>query len=77
MVDMKQAQTLVAQLRDAAAPKPIDPALPLNLARARREVEEAFATLDDRNDNWWRDASSSGLVEAGVAAITRWLKSNS
>ena len=77
MVDMKQAQTLVAQLRDAAAPKPIDPALPLNLARARREVEEAFATLDHRNDNWWRDASSSGLVEAGVAAITRWLKGNS
>jgi hypothetical protein len=77
MVDMKQAQTLVDQLRNAASPKPIDPALPLNLARARREVEESFAGLDQRSDNWWRDASSSGLVEAGVAAITRWLKGNS
>jgi DNA-directed RNA polymerase subunit RPC12/RpoP len=74
MVDMKEAHTLVAQLRDAATPRPIDPALPLNLARARREVEQAFATMD-KGDTWWRDASSSGLVEAGVAAITRWLKS--
>lgn len=73
MIDMKQAQAVVAQLRDADAPKPIDPGLPLNLAKARREVEEAFAAMD-KNDNWWRDASSSGLVEAGVAAITKWLK---
>jgi hypothetical protein len=75
MVDLKQAQTLVAQLRDAEQPKPIDPALPLNLAAARREVEQAFATMD-HNDDWWHDASSSGLVEAGVAAIARWLKGN-
>jgi DNA-directed RNA polymerase subunit RPC12/RpoP len=73
MIDMKQAQAVVNQLRDAAAPKPIDPALPLNLAKARREVEEVFAAFD-KNDNWWRDASSSGLVEAGIAAIGRWLK---
>ena len=74
MVDMKQAQTLVAQLRDAAAPKAIDPALPLNLVKARREVEAVFASIDHQNDNWWRDASSSGLVEAGFAAFARWLK---
>lgn len=73
MIDMKQAQAVVAELREAAAPKPIDPALPLNLAKARREVEEAFAAMD-KNDNWWRDASSSGLVEAGFAAIGRWLR---
>jgi DNA-directed RNA polymerase subunit RPC12/RpoP len=73
MVDMKQAQTLVAQLREAATPKPIDPMLPINLARARQEVEEAFAEYE-RGDRWWRDASSSGLVEAGFAAISRWLK---
>ena len=74
MVDMKQAQTLVAQLREAAMPKPIDPLLPLNLAKARQEVEDVFAAYD-RNDRWWSDASSSGLVEAGFAAIARWLKS--
>jgi len=77
MVDLKQAQTLIAQLRDAATPKPIDPALPLNLAKARQEVEAAFAAFDHRNDDWWRDASSSGLVEAGFAAIARWLKHDS
>jgi hypothetical protein len=76
MLDMNQAHTLVAQLREAATPRPIDPALPLNLARARREVDEAFATMD-KGDAWWSDASSSGLVEAGVAAITRWLKGRS
>ena len=74
MVDMKQAQTLVAQLRDAATPKPIDPALPLDLAKARQDVEAVFATIDHQNDNWWRDASSSGLVEAGFAAFAKWLK---
>ena len=73
MIDMKQAQAVVDQLREAAAPKPIDPALPLNLVKARREVEAVFASFD-KNDNWWRDASSSGLVEAGIAAIGRWLK---
>ncbi|HEX7797740.1 MAG TPA: hypothetical protein VF456_25435 [Vicinamibacterales bacterium] len=76
IVDMKQAQTLVAQLRDAATPRPIDPLLPLNLAKARREVEEAFA-FDHANDAaWWRDASSTGLVEAGFAALGKWLKAN-
>jgi DNA-directed RNA polymerase subunit RPC12/RpoP len=73
MLDMQQAGQLVNQLRHAAEPRPIDPALPLNLARARREVEESFASLGSGPD-WWRDASSSGLVEAGLNAVARWLK---
>ena len=73
MVDMKQAQRLVAQLRDAATPRPIDPLLPLNLAKARQEVEDVFAAYD-RSDRWWQEASSSGLVEAGFATIARWLR---
>lgn len=73
ILDMKQAEELVSQLRQASAPRPIDPALPLNLIRAKREVETAFAEMD-RSREWWRDASSSGLVEAGVAAIARWLR---
>jgi hypothetical protein len=73
MIDVKQAQTLITQLREAASPRPLDPALRLNLAKARREVEAAFAQFNtDRN--WWADASSSGLVEAGIAAIGRWLR---
>ncbi len=73
MLDMKQAEQLVIQLRKASEPRTIDPALPLELARARREVEASFASLDSGQE-WWRDASSSGLVEAGLSAVARWLK---
>ena len=72
MLDMKQAEKLVAQLKDAAAPREIDPALPLNLMRARREAEAAFAAMD-KNRDWWHEASSNGLVEASVTMIARWL----
>jgi len=72
MLDLQQASALITQLQGAALPKPIDPALPLNLLRARREVEAAFASMEQSPD-WWKDASSSGLVEAGIGAITRWL----
>lgn len=74
MLDMKQAERLVAQLKDAAAPKPIDPALPMHLLRARAEVEAAFASHVTTPD-WWRDAASSGLVEASLAAVARLLRS--
>ena len=45
MLDMKQAEKLVAQLQKAEgrAHQPIDPALPIELLRARRETERAFA----------------------------------
>ncbi len=72
MLDMKQTGQLIEQLRDAAASRPIDPALGLNLIEARREVEMAFASLEG-NPNWWRDASASGLVEASLGAFARWL----
>ena len=69
MLDMKQAETVVNELRRAAEPRPIDPTLPIELARARREVEAAFAADSD----WWKDAGSSGLVEAGFGALLGWL----
>lgn len=69
MIDMKQAETVVNELKRAAEPKPIDPALPIDLARARREVDAAFASDSD----WWKDAGSSGLVEAGFGALLGWL----
>jgi hypothetical protein len=71
MLDFQQAERVVAQLRDASIPKPVDPALPLELARARREVEAAFAGTASGVD-WWRDVSSSGVVEASLAAVVRW-----
>jgi Zn-finger nucleic acid-binding protein len=75
MLDMQQAEALVAQLRTAAdrTAQPVDPALPLEMARARREVEQAFAGLQG-DEAWWRDVTESGLVGAGLSAIARWLK---
>ncbi len=74
MLDMKQAAALVEQLRDADRPgKTVDPALPLHLARARREVDEAFRGVPD-TENWFGDASSSDLVADGLSALARWLK---
>ena len=72
MLDMKQAEQLVNQLRRASEPRPIDPALPMELARAKREVEVSFASLESGTE-WWSDVSSSGLVEAGLGAVARWL----
>jgi len=72
MLDMHQAETLVAQLRkaDAREHQPIDPMLPLNLLRARREVEASFP--HDRGTDW----TPTDLVEAGVQALASWLKRN-
>jgi hypothetical protein len=72
MLDMKQPQQMMAELRRAVEPRPIDPALPLELAKAKLEVEAAFRPLETGAD-WWNDASSFGLVQAGLGAIARWL----
>ena len=74
MLDMQQAETLVARLREAdRADKPVDPALPLALARARREADAAFKDLP-RNSVWLEDQLSFGLVGAGLLGLARWLK---
>lgn len=72
ILDLRQAEALVAQLQkaDARAQQPVDPALPLRLAQARREVETLFAgqprslSLDDLR---------IGLVDAGFKTLARWL----
>ncbi len=74
MLDLKQAETLVAQLREAdRTDKPVDPALPLALARARREAEQAFAD-SPANEIWLEQNLSIGLVGAGLTALARLLK---
>jgi hypothetical protein len=75
MLDMRQAETLIAQLRAAEerSRRPVDPALPLAIARARREVNQAFANLQ-HDEAWFRDATHGGLVAAGLNAVARWLK---
>ena len=73
MLDMQQAAALVAQLQaaDARERQPASPTLALDLARARREVDEAFA--GQRDADWFRDVSSGDLVEAGLRTVARWM----
>jgi len=72
MLDMKQPQQMLEQLKQAAEPRPMDPALPLKLAHARSELETSLAD-HDRGPEWWSDAASFGLVQAGLNAVARWL----
>jgi hypothetical protein len=66
MLDMKQPEALLAQLREAAEPKPIDPTLPLDLARAKRDVEALFAQREEPTD----------LVHVCLNSVARWLKNS-
>jgi hypothetical protein len=72
ILDMKQPEEILNQLRQAAEPRPIDPALPLELARIKRETEHLFGPQASEPD-WLTDASSSSLVHAGLSAFARWL----
>ena len=72
MLDMKQAETLVEQLRQADMPKPIDPALPLQLERARREVDAAFAGLSG-DKLWFAEVESSSVFGATLNVLARFL----
>jgi hypothetical protein len=73
MLDMKQAGALVAELRAAEQPRAIDPALPMELERARREVDAAFASFQ-HGPGWFDDVSQGGLIGAGLSSLARWLK---
>ena len=73
MLDMAQAKELIAQLQEADGPgRPIDPTLPLRVAKAKREAEAAFASFP-RDPHWLEDVASGGLVGAGLVALARWL----
>jgi hypothetical protein len=76
MLDMKQPEQLLAQLREASEPRSPNLALALDLARARREMEISFTGLAT-GPQWWTDASSSGLVQAGLSAVARWFTKSS
>src|SRR5467141_102001 len=72
MLDMKQPQRMLDQLKQAADSKPLDPMLPMKLASAKLQLETSLAD-HDRGPEWWSDASSSGLVWAGLNVVARWL----
>jgi uncharacterized protein YbaR (Trm112 family) len=71
MLDMKQQQQMLAQLKEAAEPRAFDPTLPLKLAQAKAETTSALFTADDAE--WWEDARSGDLVQAGLKAVARWI----
>lgn len=74
MLDLKQAEQLVEQLRRAdRTGQPVDPALPMELTRARRDVTMAFDAFE-RDPDWYASVSASGLVGAGLSALNRWMK---
>lgn len=76
MLDMQQAERLVAHLREAdRTDKPVDPALPLALARARREADEAFQRMP-RDPAWIEEGLNFGLVGAGLSALARLIKNS-
>ena len=77
MLDMDQAERLVAQLQAAdSGSKTVDPALPLALARARRETDAAFQGVPG-HDPWTQEGWSLGLVGAGFSELMRLLKRDS
>ena len=78
MLDMRQAETLVAQLQKAEdrAHQPMDPALPLELMRVRRQTENKFRGFRD-DDLWSHVAATSAnldLVVSGLSLVADWLK---
>jgi hypothetical protein len=76
MLDLQHAEDLVRQLQHAEdrTSGPVDPSLPLELARARREAETAFnPTLPDGR---WQSTTAGGMFDGPLAAIARWLKGN-
>ena len=72
MLDVGQAETLVAALRAKSAPRDVDPAMLLNLERAKRDVSVAFGAFE-RDPEWYTTASSAGLINAAIGAFSRWL----
>lgn len=72
MLDMNQAQQTLAQLQKAAEPRPIDPALPLELERARLDVERSFGATESGH-NVWGTNTSSVLVQEVLDAVSKWL----
>jgi len=74
MLDLGQAEALVAKLREASAPaaRGVDPALPMSLEFARRDVSTAFAAFE-REPGWFDTVSSAGLVGAALGSLSKWL----
>jgi hypothetical protein len=72
ILDMKQPEALLAQLREAAKPKPIDPTLSMDLALAKLHTDHFFGP-DPERLSWSNDANSSDVVQSCLYSVARWL----
>lgn len=73
ILDVGQAEKLVSALKAESARRgEIDPALAINLARAKRDVTAAFSAFE-REPGWYGAAANHGLVNAAISAFSRWL----
>jgi hypothetical protein len=72
ILDMGLAERTVKELRKASEPRAVSPTLALDLARARREAEAAFA-FEQKGSDWWREVSNDGAVAAGLRAVLQLL----
>src|SRR5262245_29858090 len=71
MLDMKQPQELLAQLRKAAEPKPLDPTLPVELMRIKRHMD-VICPESDRQPGWLEE-NGVDLVDKCLTSVARWL----
>ena len=76
MLDVGQAEALVAALRAAGrGPHAPDRALPLDLERARRDVNRAFESFQHA-PGWYTNVAEDGLVHAAIDAFSTWLSTD-
>jgi hypothetical protein len=74
MLDMKQAEALVEQLKAAdRTGQPVDPALPLALARARMETELAFKRVPG-HETMTSEGLALGIIGGGLGDLIRLLR---
>jgi hypothetical protein len=74
MLDLNQAEALVAQLKAAdKTGQPIDPALPLALARARMETEQAFKRVPG-HETITSEGLALGIIGGGLGDLIRLLR---
>jgi hypothetical protein len=69
MLDMKLPQQLLATLQRTTAPDPTAASVSMKPAFSTFGTEAPFAT----DHQWWRDAATYGLVQAGLNVVTGWL----
>ena len=68
ILDLPHMQAVVDRLQAAGQPRPVDPMLPFRLEQEKRESEKGMGIASA--------ASSEGLVEAGLRAFARLIKSD-